>query len=87
MKELPEKRSENARVFQLSDGRLEAAVSAGPSNFRDGAGKWQPIDTRVTGVKYPGFVVGNETNSYQSPESVWVEANEEFRPCIQPTDV
>src|SRR5437879_4615983 len=50
------KRTENARVYRLSNGKLQAAISAVPVNYRGTAGHWQPIDTTVRRVSEPGYV-------------------------------
>jgi len=66
VRELTGKRDRYTRVFQLSDGRLQAVVSAGPANYRDAAGRWQPINTAVSRTAMPGYVYGNESNSFGS---------------------
>ena len=66
VRELAERRTANSRTFQLQDGRVEQEISAGPLNFRDGAGQWQPIDPTVRASSRPGFSLANETNGYRS---------------------
>jgi len=66
VKELPEKRTANGRFYQLSDGRIQAEISAVPVHYRDGKGQWQPIDTQVVDVDRPGFVAGNAKNTFTS---------------------
>ncbi|MEU4770963.1 DNRLRE domain-containing protein [Micromonospora sp. NPDC023644] len=66
VRELPGKRTKNSRVYQLSDGRTQAEISAVPLHYRDGRGRWQPIDTRVRPTKDKGYVQGNTTNSFTS---------------------
>jgi hypothetical protein len=46
VKELTGKRTANSRVYQLSDGRTQAEISATPLHYRDAKGKFQPIETR-----------------------------------------
>ncbi|GAA4593682.1 hypothetical protein GCM10023194_58560 [Planotetraspora phitsanulokensis] len=66
VKELTGKRTAHGRVFQLEDGRQQAEVSAEPLNYRDQAGKWQPIDTKISATDRPGFPYGNQTNAFSS---------------------
>ncbi|MEV6301232.1 DNRLRE domain-containing protein [Actinoplanes sp. NPDC051861] len=66
VREVASKRSANGRVFQLSDGRLQAEISAAPVNYRDGRGRWQPIDTRVRPSERAGYPQGNATNTFTS---------------------
>ena len=47
VRELPSRRTATTRVYELSDGRLQAEVSATPVNYQDAAGRWRPIDTAV----------------------------------------
>jgi hypothetical protein len=66
VKELPGKRTANAKVYQLSDGRLQAEISAVPLHYRDGKGDFQPIDTTVRPVNERGYVQGNRSNTFTS---------------------
>ena len=66
VKELTDKRTGNSRVYQLSDGRTQAEISAAPINYRDAAGAFQPIDTRVRPTGAKGYVQGNTTNTFTS---------------------
>ncbi|MEU4428529.1 DNRLRE domain-containing protein, partial [Actinoplanes sp. NPDC024001] len=66
VREVPSQRTLNGRVYQLSDGRLQAEVSAAPVNYRDGNGKFQPIDTRVRPSSRKGYPQGNSTNTFTS---------------------
>src|SRR5829696_1095606 len=43
VREVPELRSEHARVFQRADGQFEAEVSARPERYRDAQGAWREI--------------------------------------------
>ena len=47
VRELEDKRTEKTRQFQLSDGRVEAEISAAPLNYRDAGGRLEPIDTKL----------------------------------------
>ncbi len=66
VRELTSRRTADARVYQLSDGRLQAAVSAVPVNYRDSGGRWQPIDTTVSSTARPGFSYGSTSNTFGS---------------------
>ncbi|WP_203981222.1 golvesin C-terminal-like domain-containing protein [Planosporangium flavigriseum] len=66
VREVTEKRTANGRIFQLSDGRMQAEVSAVPVNYRDTRGRYQPIDTHVGATGRPGFPQGNDTNTFTS---------------------
>jgi RHS repeat-associated protein len=66
VRELAGKRSATQRVFQLSDGRLQAELSGAPLYYQDAHGRWQPIDTRLRPSQRAGFAYGNQTNSFQS---------------------
>jgi len=66
VRELTSKRGEYTRVFQLSDGRLQAVLSGTPVSYRDSAGRWQPIDTTVSRATRPGFSYANQTNTFRS---------------------
>ena len=47
VRELTARRTATRTVYQLADGRLQAEVSATPVRYRDAAGRWRPIDTRI----------------------------------------
>lgn len=40
-------RTEHSRTFRRADGSFQAQVSARPLSFRDGSGRWAPIDNRL----------------------------------------
>lgn len=64
--ELTGRRTANGRFFELSDGRVQAEISTAPVHYRDAEGVFRPIDTTVGEVSRPGFVKGNETNTFTS---------------------
>ncbi|MDH6462647.1 RHS repeat-associated protein [Micromonospora sp. A200] len=66
VKELTGKRTANTKVYQLSDGRTQAEISAVPLHYRDAKGKFQPIDTKVRPATEKGYVQGNRTNTFTS---------------------
>lgn len=43
--EVPALRTESSRTYRKAGGGYQAQVSAGPVNYRDANGDWQPIDT------------------------------------------
>ena len=65
-RELVERRTANGKVFELSDGRLEAEIAPDPVHYRDGEGRWQEIDTRVAATDREGFGFGNAKNGFGS---------------------
>ncbi|MFJ9802118.1 DNRLRE domain-containing protein [Streptomyces wuyuanensis] len=67
VKELTQRRTPQARFWQMSDGRVEAELSASPESYRSEAdGSWKPIDTTVTASKAKGFAYANTTNAGRS---------------------
>ncbi len=69
VRELKNKRTATARFWQLSDGRIEAELSAVPTSYRSGSGKkasWKTIDTAVRDTKAKGFEFANTTNNGRS---------------------
>ncbi|HEX5996124.1 MAG TPA: DNRLRE domain-containing protein [Jiangellales bacterium] len=66
VRELVERRSANATFFQLTDGRVQAEVSSTPVHYRDAAGQWAPIDTRVVATDRDGYAFANDTNTFGS---------------------
>ncbi|MFF8842540.1 DNRLRE domain-containing protein [Streptomyces sp. NPDC015127] len=65
VKELAERRTPQARFWQLSDGRVEAELSAKPVSYQAGK-SWKPIDTTVTATEAKGFDFANTTNTGRS---------------------
>ena len=59
-------RSEYSRTFLLSDGQRQAVISAGPVNYRDAAGRWEPVSTTVTRSPRAGWSFENTTNVFGS---------------------
>ncbi|MFC0032530.1 DNRLRE domain-containing protein [Micromonospora chaiyaphumensis] len=66
VKELTGRRTATTRVFAMSDGRLQAEISAAPRHYRDAKGNWQPIDTTVSPSTADGFAAANTTNTFRS---------------------
>ncbi|WP_405595403.1 DNRLRE domain-containing protein [Streptomyces sp. NBC_01092] len=69
VRELAGKRTANARFWQLSDGRVEAELSAVPTSYRSRSGKkasWKPVDTTVRQSEAKGFEFANTTNEGRS---------------------
>ncbi|MFJ5772708.1 DNRLRE domain-containing protein [Streptomyces sp. NPDC093094] len=63
--ELTARRTANARYWQLSDGRVQAEVSAVPTGYRSGT-SWHDIDVRVERSGKPGFEYANTGNALRS---------------------
>ncbi len=61
VKELADRRTPQARFWQLSDGRVEAELSAAPVSYRAGS-SWKSVDTTVRAVKGKGFAFANTEN-------------------------
>jgi RHS repeat-associated protein len=61
VKELTGRRTAHSRFWQMSDGRVEAELSARPVSYRSGR-SWKPIDTTVTTTKAKGYDFANTTN-------------------------
>src|SRR5262249_61977829 len=64
--EVVAKRTEFSRTYELSDGRRQAVISAGPVNCREGAGQWEPVSTTVTRSPRAGWLLENTTNVFGS---------------------
>jgi hypothetical protein len=64
--ELAAKRTQYSRTYQLSDGRQQAVLSSVPVNYRDAAGRWEPVNTRVTRSGRAGFAFANTANTFRS---------------------
>ncbi|WP_405601325.1 DNRLRE domain-containing protein [Streptomyces sp. NBC_01410] len=65
VKELTERRTSQARFFELSDGRVEAELSAVPVSYKSGK-SWKPIDTAVRATEDKGFDFANTANTGRS---------------------
>ncbi|MGK5449764.1 DNRLRE domain-containing protein, partial [Streptomyces radiopugnans] len=69
VKELTGKRTAHARFWELSDGRVEAELSAVPTSYRSGSGEkaeWKSIDTAVRPSDAEGFEFANTANTGRS---------------------
>lgn len=65
VKELAGRRTANARFWQLSDGRVQAEVSATPTAYRSGK-SWKDIDPTVGKSGRKGFEFANTSNATRS---------------------
>lgn len=63
--ELTDRRTANARYWKLSDGRVQAEVSAVPTGYRAGK-SWKDIDPTVTPTGAKGYDFANTTNAASS---------------------
>ncbi|GAA3815834.1 hypothetical protein GCM10022403_056700 [Streptomyces coacervatus] len=67
VKELKSRRTASARFWQLSDGQVQAELSALPTSYRDaGTRSWKPIDTSVRKSRTKGYEFANTTNNGRS---------------------
>ncbi|WP_217621540.1 golvesin C-terminal-like domain-containing protein [Streptomyces lunaelactis] len=68
VKELTGKRSGSARFWQMSDGRVQAELSAVPTSYKAGksGNSWKPIDTAVRATDKKGFDFTNGSNTATS---------------------
>ncbi|WP_345654406.1 golvesin C-terminal-like domain-containing protein [Streptomyces siamensis] len=69
VRELTGRRTSSARFWQMSDGRVQAELSAVPTSYRSVQGRkksWKPIDTAVHTSKSKGFEFANTSNEGQS---------------------
>ncbi|MFF7339109.1 DNRLRE domain-containing protein [Streptomyces sp. NPDC008163] len=69
VRELTSRRTEHARFWELSDGRVQAEVSAMPTAYGVGKGTkktWKAIDTGVEKTLAKGYDFANTTNSGRS---------------------
>lgn len=60
--EVVARRGKYSRTFKRSDGSLEVNVSSRAVNYRDGAGKWQPIDNGLERQSDGAYI--NRANSF-----------------------
>ena len=66
VRELPGMATETATFFELSDGRVQAEVSAAPVRYRDADGDLREIDTTVVESGRDGVAFENVTNTFTS---------------------
>ncbi|GAA4526914.1 golvesin C-terminal-like domain-containing protein [Amycolatopsis samaneae] len=67
MNEKIERRTRTTKAFPLSDGRTQVQVSQTPLHYREAAGHWQDIDTRIARTPARrGYDFGNERNTFES---------------------
>ena len=67
--ELKSRRTSSARFWRMSDGRVQAELSAVPTSYRSGSGReasWKPIDTAVHATGAKGFEYANTANEGRS---------------------
>ncbi|MGR8008754.1 golvesin C-terminal-like domain-containing protein [Streptomyces hypolithicus] len=65
VKELTDRRTAQARFWEMSDGRVEAELAAVPVSYRAGK-SWKQIDTTVRATKTKGFDFANTANTGRS---------------------
>jgi RHS repeat-associated protein len=54
-RELPERRSENSRTFEIEEGVFQTVTYGGPVNYRDASGAWQPINSTLVPAEPPDY--------------------------------
>jgi hypothetical protein len=64
VREVVARRTATTRVFEMSDGRVQAEVSTKARFYRDAAGRYQPIDTRVRAAGAGAYA--NTSNTFTS---------------------
>ncbi|HZA01467.1 MAG TPA: DNRLRE domain-containing protein, partial [Hyphomicrobiaceae bacterium] len=62
-KEIPSMRSGNSRTMATSNGYV-TDIFAGPINFKDSKGTWQPIDDTLVAAGVSGYAAKNRANEY-----------------------
>ncbi|MFB7359003.1 DNRLRE domain-containing protein [Streptomyces gardneri] len=65
VKELTDRRTSQARFWQMSDGRVEAELTAVATSYRSGT-SWKPVETAVRATQDKGFDFANTTNTGKS---------------------
>lgn len=66
VKELTQKRTANAKFYELADGRQQVEISSDPIHYKDDKGNWKKIDTRIQSTNQSGFNMKNDKNTFQS---------------------
>src|SRR5690606_7614537 len=66
VRELTEKRTKNAKFYELSDGRIQAEIASDPIHYKDAKGKWQNLDPTVTTTDESGYAFGNKKNNFHT---------------------
>lgn len=92
--ELNSRRTANSREFLNPDGTFSLEVTPRPENFKDKAGKWQPIDNQLVATTDKGFAYENRANSFkalfaknnQSGDLVHVNFDDSHSVAFSPVD-
>jgi hypothetical protein len=63
--EVPGLRTRNSRTYRTPEGHLESVISAGPVNYQDAGGAWQPIDNTLVATSTPGYGWENKADRYR----------------------
>ncbi len=58
-------RTKYSRTYRTAEGDLEAVVSAGPVNYQDQRGAWQPIDDTLVPSAASGYAWQNRADGYR----------------------
>jgi hypothetical protein len=72
VREIVSLRSRTSRTYLTERGQYEADVYAGPINYKDGGGTWQPIDNSLVPSAAVGYAHQNKGNDYtlQLPDRI-----------------
>jgi RHS repeat-associated protein len=65
-KELTRLRSANSKTYLNPNGSRTTVVSSEPMHFRDAAGRWRAIDTRLVASRAQGFAFENSANDFRA---------------------
>ncbi len=72
--ELAGKRTATSDTFELENGERETRLYAGPVNFKDGEGKWKPIEEELESAASGGLTNGANSFDLHLPEQIGVGA-------------
>ena len=64
--ELADRRTRLSRTDRDAAGKLTTTISTEPLHYRDAAGRWQPIDTRIASSRIDGYEWAATANSFQT---------------------
>jgi RHS repeat-associated protein len=64
--EQPQMRTEMTRTVLGDDGRYVTTVASSPLHFRDGAGRWEVIDSGLVATDAPGYAWQNAANRFRA---------------------
>jgi len=62
--ELIGRRTEKSKTFEYPDGSFIASIFTGPIHYRDDAGRWQDISSKLIPSTEPGYSWRNEASAF-----------------------